>query len=273
LKGLKKFVVAALSLVIVCFIVAGCGSGSTSATSDVTQPKFTNSNWAELSTDPDKFKNAVVNVTGQVFTTPEKDEDGTYFQMWADPKNGEYNTMIAYYDPSLEITQNDFVRITGTVDSAYTGENQLGVEITAPFIIADNVEKIDAQEILAPTKLLVNVNKMYDQHGLTISLNKIELADEETRLYVTVKNNTQDMASFYSSSTKATQGTNQFDEQINYEANYPEISYELLPGVVSSGMVILQSMDANVKSAKIFLDGSTDNYDLEFQPYIFDVVW
>jgi len=268
-KGVSVFMV----LVAVLLITVGCGGGNQTDSSTSKEKKFTNSNWAELNTDPDKFKNAVVDVTGKVFTAPEKDEDGTYFQMWADPKNNEFNTMVAVNDPGLEVVQGDYVCVTGTVKGAYTGENMVGGKITAPVIIANKAEKTDPKEILAPTKLTVDVNKSSDQHGLVILLNKIELADEETRLYVTLKNYSQQKASFYSFNAKSTQGTNQFEEQSNYEADYPEVSSEILPGVESSGVVVLQPLDATAKSAKFFLEGRTENYSLNFQPYVFDVTW
>lgn len=272
MSNMKRTLLFCFVLAFVAVIVAGCG-GENTATNQNDQKKFTKENWSELDTNPDNFKGAAVDVVGKIFLVPEKDEDGTYFQMYADPKNSEFNTIVASSDPDLKIEDGDFVHVIGSVKGSFKGKNAFGGELTAPTVIAQKVEIVNPKDVLAPTKLNVDVNKTQEQHGLAITLNNIEFADEETRLYVTVNNGSQDEATFYSFNVKAIQGSNQFEEQNNYDVDYPEIASELLPGIESSGVVLLQPLAISANSAQIHLEGRTGNYDHDFKPYVFDVTW
>ena len=272
---IKRWTSILIGLIFVTLILAftGCSGSKTASTENSTKEPLTNEKWTEVNTNPDSFKGDPVDIIGKIFIAPEKDKNGTYFQMYTDPKNSEFNTIVAINDPNSNIKDGDYVHVIGKIKGKFSGENAFGAKLTAAAVNAEKVEKVDAKEILAPTKLKVDVNQSKEQHGLVITLKRIELANEETRLYVTIKNNSQQKASFYSFNTKAIQGSNQFEEQDNWEANYPKISSDILSGVESSGVVTLKPLDVNTKSAKIFLEAGTDNYMLDFSPYVFDVVF
>jgi hypothetical protein len=46
---------------------------------------------------------------------PKRDEKGTYIQVWADPQNSEWNTIVAFANPSFQVNDQDDVHVTGTV--------------------------------------------------------------------------------------------------------------------------------------------------------------
>ncbi|MCL5289784.1 MAG: hypothetical protein M1489_01900, partial [Firmicutes bacterium] len=167
-----RFILSAI-LFILILSSAGCGSPGIPAGNNQSRMTFTRENWAELDTSPNKFKGAFVDIGGKVFTAPQKDKDGIYFQMWVDPKDNEYNTVVAVKDSSLDIKSGDYVNVTGIVTGKFSGKNAMGGEIAAPMILADSAIKINPKEILAPTKLKVDVNQSRDQYGLAISLTRI----------------------------------------------------------------------------------------------------
>lgn len=267
---MRKIILGAFIMLLV-FGLMGCNDKPTSNSKEATV-KFTNENWAELHTNPDKFKGSDVDVLGKVFLAPEKDADGTYFQMYADPKRLEYNTIVAG-DPNLQVSDGDFVQVTGKAKGTFKGQNAFGAEITATSIIADKVVLVDAKDVLAPATLSVDVGQEKELHGLTITLNNIEFADEETRVYLTVKNGSQSKASLYSFNSKAIQGSTQYEEQTNFDVDYPEVSSEILPGIESSGVVVFKPLDTKSKSAKFIFEARTDNYSLDFEPYAFEITW
>jgi hypothetical protein len=140
-----------LLLGIAVVTAAGCGGGNTSAdsaTSTSTAPReasesFTRANYGVLASEPSKHKGARVDIVAKVFRV-ERDEDGTYLQVWADSKNSEWNTIVGVTDPKLDVAEDDYVRILGTVKGEYEGENAFGAKLTLPLVLADSVKKADA---------------------------------------------------------------------------------------------------------------------------------
>ncbi|HDX9580272.1 TPA: hypothetical protein ROX88_003905 [Bacillus pseudomycoides] len=65
------------------------------------------------------------------------------------------------------------------------GENMVGGKITAPVVKAKSATKAEYKDAFSPTKKAIDVNQKVSQNGYDITVNKIEIADEETRVYVT----------------------------------------------------------------------------------------
>lgn len=227
----------------------------------------------KMYTDPDKYKGYEVELTGQIFTDPEKDDEGTYFQMWGDPENVEKNTLVAVNDPNLEVRTDQYVKIKGIVKDKFEGENGFGAEIVAPMITAESVEVIDYITAIAPTIKEIKVDQEINQHDLIVTLQKIEIAENQTRVYIKVQNNTQDNASFYSHSTKLIVGSKQLEEEYMdpTTTGLAEIQSELLPDIETEGVIVYPAIDPNETSLKLHAETYSDNYDLDFQPYVFEV--
>lgn len=258
---------------VLCFLVtvaAGCGTNANS-TQKTPKDVIKNDKIVELSSDPDKFKGYPVELTGQVFTSPEIKDGKTAFQMWGDPKNSEYNIVVYYNSTSSDVATNAYVKVKGKVNGKLEGTNAFGAKITAVTVMADTIEKVDPVDILAPTKLKVDVNKTSNQNGYSITLQKVEFADNETRVYLAVKNGTSDKIHFWGHNAKALQNNKQLDSEMF--SDYPEVQSEILPGVVSEGIVVFPALDINAKKATFVFDGSSDNFDISIEPMSFDVSW
>lgn len=282
----KLLMVLVITMVLV---TVGCGGSSTTQTSSsgpgstgvqagvppstaasASSEKFTRENWGLLATDADKYKGAAVDIVGKVFQSPEKVENGTGIQMWADPKNSEWNTLVFISDPAFQVKDGDYVHVTGTVKQKYEGENAMGGTITATVITADKAEVVDATAAASPPLRTAVVNKSIDQHGLVVTLEKVEYASDETRVFLTVKNDSPNKASFSGYSSKAVQGETQYEQDSSFSLSYPEIQNELLSGIKSAGVITLKAMDP-AKEAKFIFEGGSDDYQLDFQPYTFTV--
>ena len=117
--------------------VYGVGGGSTSGPG--AGKVVTDRTYAELATDPEAFRGADVHVTGRIFRNPEVRGGQTTFQMFADPENSEWNTVVHTNDPPANLASGDMVRVEGKVQGAFEGENAFGTNIRAPEVQADNV--------------------------------------------------------------------------------------------------------------------------------------
>jgi len=221
--------------------------------------------------DPDKFKNRSVDFYAKIFIVPEKDDKGTYIQAYANNDDSK-NTLITIVDPKLDVKQDDVIHVVGTVNKEFEGENALGGTVNAPIILASKVEKTDYATAFAPAIKTIEVNKEINQHGYIIKLNKVELAEKETRLYIKINNTSKEKVSFYSFNANVVQGSKQFKESDNYDEVVPELDSEILPGVDQEGVLIFEPVRVDGENLKIILDGTSDNYELNFDPFTFEAI-
>lgn len=224
----------------------------------------------QMYTDPEKFIDRTVTLTGKVFATPEIDESGIYFQMFHDTENYDLNTIVAYADPDFELEDGDYVKLTGVVKGNFEGSNAFGGSVSAPQIIADTLEKSSYAEVVAPAlKTITLTDSSSTQHNYTISLTKVEFAKKETRLYFTVENGGKATFNFYSFNAKLVQNGKQYEEETNYDADYPEIQSDLLPGVTTEGIIAFPAIDQ--ADFQVILDAYSDDFDEDFEVYTFDI--
>lgn len=224
----------------------------------------------KVSQNPADYINANVEFYGRIFVEPEKDNDGTYLQLFADADNNQ-NVIVAINDPNLDVATEDIVYVTGHVHDVYEGENALGGTVSGPMIWADTIEVTDYATAFAQANQIIEVDEEKDHNGYKLSLQKVELADDETRLYIKVTNNTENSISFYSFNAKIVANDVQLDEQSNYQADYPEVQSSLLPDTSSEGIITFPEVPEDTESLKIHLEGSSDDWDLDIDPFVFEV--
>jgi hypothetical protein len=263
----KWGVIALAALVLITSTAACAESGSKEQAEDnkaasVPTPvpesdeHFTRLNWDLLNSDPDAYKGASVDVVGQIFLPPERDEGSVYFQMYADPKNSEWNTIVSYADGSLRVKEDDFVRVRGTVVGKFEGENAFGAALTVPVVTADSIRIVDATAAASPAVRTLP-RRQIAQAGITITVQKVDFAEDETRVFLAVKNGSRSQFNLYSSSGKAVQRGRQFESTYS-SGDYPELSSEILPGVFTSGVIVFPPMGPNA-GLEIHLEGYSED--------------
>jgi hypothetical protein len=128
---------------------------------------------------------------------------------------------------------------------------------------------VDATATAPEALRTAEVDLTQKQHGLAVTVSKVEFAAEETRVYVTVENGSGDEASFYSFNAKAVQGSTQYEPD-SWGSDYPEVQSDILPGVSTSGVIVFEAMDPSAPT-KIYLEGRAGSYSLDFEPYVFTI--
>ena len=145
----NRFCVGAL-LIVLLSILVGCttpsttpGSGNNDTESSETPAEpLSDSEIKRMYSNPSDYIGSTVELVGVIFGGVDYDGDGIYFQMWADPENIDYNTVVAYFAPELTLEDGQYIRISGTVIDVFEGENMMGGQIVAPAIQADTLEVI-----------------------------------------------------------------------------------------------------------------------------------
>ncbi|MFJ8100026.1 DUF4352 domain-containing protein [Lysinibacillus sp. NPDC096212] len=265
------------SMLVLSLGLAACGSSDGDKTKVPASEKsaeaktISDGDIAKLYTSPKKYKDYNYSFIGKVFITPEKDDDGVYLQVYADPQKSEHNTLVAFEDPNFEVNDGDYVKIDGIVKDEFKGENMLGGSVVAPLITAKSIEVISYVDAVAPTIATLTSGEEINQHGFVVKVDKIEFAKPHTRLYLTVTNNTKDKISFFSHNVKLVSNGTQFEEETDYDADLPSIQSEILPGVSSSGVITFPAIDASTTTLQVNAEGYSDNYNLDIKPFIFTV--
>ncbi|SFD42818.1 hypothetical protein SAMN05216238_101294 [Lentibacillus persicus] len=220
---------------------------------------------------PKEYKGYELSFTGRVFVKPERDTDGTYLQVYADPENSELNTIVGIEDPNLDVSNGDYVQVDGIIQDEIQGQNAFGGTINAPVVQATAVDVVDYVTAVSPAIETFQVDKSQDQHGYVVHLNKIEIAENMTRVYVKVTNNTDDEISFYSFNSKLLLDNKQLEEEHQYDTGLPEVQSDILPGMETEGVITFPSVDPSTESLTFHAEGSSMNYEVEFEPFIFEI--
>lgn len=233
------------------------------------KPPLSKNEFEQMFSDPKKFKGRAVDFYAKIFIEPEKDTNNTVLQVYANNDNSK-NTIV-WVNENINLKNGDIIHIIGTVKDKFEGENAFGGKVIAPLILATKIELSDYATAFAPSLKTVELNSEQSQHGLIIKIGKIEFAEDETRIYVKIVNNTKWNASFYSFNVKMTQGNKQHETIYNYDEELPEIKSEILPGITEEGIILMEPVDINGENIKIILEASSDNWELNYSPYTFDV--
>lgn len=224
----------------------------------------------DIFTNPSAYKGLFVDLSGQIFIEPETNDGVLGFQMFADP-NGSNNNVVVYYNGLMDLRSDDYVKLTGYICGEMTGTNAFGGEISALVIAATKLEKSSYVDIISPTIRKVDYSdKIINQSEYKIEVNKVEFAENQTRVYVTAYNDSTDDFNIYTYSVKAIQNGKQYEiSDSSYDADLPKLQTEIKGGVSSSGVLIFDAMEQT--DFKLVIDSSSDNWDIRLDEYTFNL--
>ncbi len=270
----KKVSILMMSLLFLFLTACGSEEGSNNSGSSKekssSKGELATEDYDKMYSDPKKYKGYEVEQVGTVFTEPEFDEDGVYLQVFADAKNSEKNTLIKYSDPSFKVESGQYIKWTGIVKDEFTGENLMGGKVTAPAIEATKMEVISYFDAVSPTIATLDINEIQEQHGFELTVDKVEIAEDQFRVYVSVENKSDYNISFYTFNTKLLVDGKQLEEIDLYEEGIEEVQTDILPGAQTSGVIVYPSV-GDTKEVKFYAEGSSDNYDIDIDTFVFDL--
>ncbi len=261
-----------LILLFIVLIFMGCSNDSMEESIQTFNPDtiLSKSDFDIMYSNPDSKKGASVDFNGRVFSIEKSDDGVIALQVMSDIENHDKNIIVYYIGDTTSIKEDDLVNVQGVVDGSFEGENMMGGTVTAPMIITSKVEVTDYMKAVRPAIKTIEVNQEQTQHDFTLEIKKIELAEKETRVYVNIINNSNDNVNFYSFNSKLIQGKKQYEEEGNYEGDYPEVQSEISPKIESEGIITYGPIADN-EPIKLNFEASSDNYDKEFKLFTFEI--
>ena len=273
---MKKRIVA---IVMVCLMSVGliaCGGDSGGSESENDKKEYlSESEIANLFSDPDNYKGKYVKLSGKIFNGPDTADDYVAYQAWHDVQNSTNDFVFGMESPEEDFNVDDYVVVDGRITGTFEGTNAFGTTIECPQIDAVSIEKQSYMEAVVPTiKEITPENAVSEQNGISLKVDKIEFAEKETRIYLTETNASSDKFSFSVYDIKITQNGQQISQDVSsmssYEGEYPELSYEILPNATSSGVLVFPAIDSSA-GFQIYAEGYSDNWELEFSPFTIDI--
>ncbi|MEA1993788.1 MAG: hypothetical protein U9N35_05260, partial [Euryarchaeota archaeon] len=151
--------------------------------------------------DPEKYKGAKVDLMGLVGI--ETSKEGKYGFYFHPDKEDTFLGLIVYTEGEYTPKNDEIVRVEGTIE----GKDWMGDLL----ILADSVVQINPKDFLTPTIERVNVGETIDHKGYIMTLGYIELAEDETRVKLTIKNDREEKITFYDFDAVVIQGNRQFE--------------------------------------------------------------
>ncbi|HZK44174.1 MAG TPA: hypothetical protein VFC73_07800 [Syntrophomonadaceae bacterium] len=268
MKKTKSLFILAL---ILSLVLIGCGK--TNSKVDISNLEYIEeSEIAALYSNPLNFKNKGVKLYGKVFKI-EEDGDNVFLQVWVNVNGDDENTIVMDFNSENTYKDGDLIFINGFVKGEFEGENAFGGKIIAPSIEAIKIKESNYIDAFSPTIKKLEVNQEIDQYGAKVILKKIEFADNETRLYISINNESNYDLNIWTHSAKVIQKGKQFEDEYNYDSDYPEIQSDLVHGVSTEGILVFSKLDKDYGELKFIIDGSSDNWDIEIKPYEFNINW
>lgn len=282
-KKKKHGCLIAIIVVVVLFIgigiLFGSGNSNDSGNSESGNKKETTESEKKeyvddieaVASNPDDYKGKYIKFYGLV-SSIDKDDEKYGYQVYIDL---DYNNSVLLEVPKKfvkdKINEDDYISVDAKIDGSYDGQTVMGVDSSWAYLEANSIEKTSYTESFGKAnKTWEFTDKVSEQNGISVSVTKVEFAEEETRVYVTATNNSSDKFSLWSSSAIAIQNDQQYDQTYgNAYEQYEELSSDILPGASTSGVICFGKLDP--AQFKLHMEGSSDNYDIDFAPFELDL--
>lgn len=280
--GFLKILLIIVAVIVVIGVIGSIGgnssgndkkeSNASSETKTEEKVYLTEEEIPQMFSDPDQFKGKYVKLSGQVFLEPEDTGDYIGLQVYSNPESFDNNFLVKAPKDGTEYTNDSYVVVDGKIEGTITGENLVGGTVSAPLIDADTVEISNYKDVVRPTiKEYTFESLSADQYGYSVSVTKVEFAEQETRVYATVKNNGGSKFSIFGYSAKLIQNGQQYETEMNFYADYPDLQSEVLPGTESSGVLVFPAIDADT-DFQFYAEGYSENWEEDIQPYQLNAV-
>ena len=232
---------------------------------------FNNENLRLLFDNPKLYMGLPVNLVGRVDKIIRVNENNTQFSVIINPNGGpeNRNIIVSYYKPNFSLQFTSYIKITGSLQNTVrTPENE-----QTPIVIADKVEAIaDPWSILAPSQFTVYPNNTVRQNSKVVHLEKVEFAEQETRLFVRLRNEGNSDDILVLAHPLGEQGTKEFREMSgSYRTALPP-TIQLQPYQEARAIVFLEPLNRKKNYAAIVL-GSSNDILMGQQPYTFNITW
>ena len=234
---------------------------------EIKQNTVENLNYEELFRNNSQYVGKIVHYVGKIIQAQENSNNSYTLRVNVTEKeHGLWEDDLFLNYEGERLLENEIVEFWGEVKGVKKYTTVLRTSRSIPEITVLHLEilKDYVGGGTTPIKKTVEVGKTDTQHGFSVTLNKIELTDKQTRIWLTVKNDSKYKISFYTNSAKLVQSGKQFEREYVYEQKQ-ELPTEYLPNVEAKGVIVFPAINetGNVR----FVVNKPYAQDLSFNEY------
>ena len=252
-------VVAAFVALVVFVLAIGVLKGSSGNSSDAVVASGKKVTAEQLVAAPADHKGDSITFVGKVFSV-EGSDDAYALQVYSDIENSDGN-IIVYTAGSTKYNEGDYIEASGVVDEVNKGENAFGASLTVPTVIADSVKIVDADQAIAPSLTTKTPKLVKTIGGLNITLEKVEYAKDETRIFIHFDNSGADDYTFYDFDAKLVQDRAEIKEVSDYNRTIDNSSSDILSGTAKDVKLYYGKINPENKATLTFEVTDSTNYD------------
>lgn len=169
----------------------------------------------------------------------------------------EFAEVIAYFD-NKEFKEKDYIKVTGG-----------NYKKSKNTITGAEVIKTSYIEEYSPTIKSKKLGNIHAQYGYILTLDKIELSEIETRLYVTLLNMGESKIDLIVEDSVLIQNDEEFKYKPNLKAKYSKIENQISSTKESKGIITFPKLEEEF--AKIKLKVISENKEEKLEDYIFEI--
>lgn len=275
-KGITKVGLIISAIAIIFGLLASTtGSKNSENTNDNSQTSQSEKEYVTdsvdiVSSDPNHYKGKYITFNGCNVNEVQEDSDAIYYQIYTDLDNTNSVIVEVPKNVSSEKITSDYVTVDGKIKGNKYGKTIVGVSKNWAYIIADSITPSDYINTFGKADTTWNCSdKIISQHDVSVQVTQVDFNSTETRVYVTVTNNSSNKFNIYDYNAKIVQNGQQYDATYNYNADYEKLSSDILSGASTSGIIVFPPLSAS--DMQLQIEGSSDDWNIDFEPFAFDL--
>jgi hypothetical protein len=201
--------------------------------------QLSNTDWPQVVDNPDAYRGATVDLVGRV-SSVQKSRDGQFrgIHVYADATKAVNETTIITR-ANLPLLPDDYVRAHGIVEGSLQTGSTAGIDLRGPVVIASRLQHATFVDAASPARLRLR-GKTYTVYKVTITPYRIDFADDETRVFLRIKN-ASDFTVHYNSAQSffLNDGVR---ARPHPHLSYPQMPADLFPGTTGTGVTTFRAM-------------------------------
>ncbi len=273
----RKVWVLILALALVSGLTA-CGDADLSEEAAEEEPDYVSEEEIpDVFLNPDAYAGRYIVLTGQIskMIDSEQTEEQQAFQAYYDTK-GDTGDYVVYCSREISVKENEYMEVEGKIQGFATFVTASGEQRDIPVIEAVSVTEKSYLDIVTPAIAEVTPEEAsVTQHDLTVTVDRVEFAEDETRIWITMQNDSAKAVDIYPKNSLLVQNGAQYaynwDSMTLYEADEAEPADRLLSGNKSSGLLVFPAISIEEESQLYIENIYSDEYEEEFDPFIITI--
>ncbi len=259
-----------LAMVVALGMVA-FGSACSSDDSEEEAEYVSESEISDVFSNPNDYVGKYIVLTGQVFNKIDSDDEEQSFQAFYDTQNST-DDFLVYCSSDTDISENEYVEVNGKILGSESRETALGETRDILSIDAKSVSEKSYIDVVVPaTKEIEPEDATAKQHDVSITVDKVEYAETETRIWITMKNDSSENVNIYPNLAQLVQNGKQYeynsDSMSIFESDEEAPADSVVSGASSSGMLVFPAINSAEEFQLCFNDCTFDDMEPEFDQF------